>query len=132
MYRPTRKSVVRTVAVASFTFAVTAAHAGARTSEAAVMDACIQQYIAEHLADYEGKVTVNKLAPEHRPILLNLQTQIMVTAVHKTTGTHLGTVKCSVDRDGKISVSAPDTAAAAKLTRLNKAATPVIASTSAK
>jgi hypothetical protein len=130
MFSPVSKSVVRTAAVAALTLAVSAAHAGARPSETALMDACVKQYIAENLANYEGKVTVAKLAPEYRPVILNMETKIMVSAVHKPTGTHLGTVRCSVSREGKISVAAPDAAAAAKLTRLIKASTPVIASAS--
>jgi hypothetical protein len=132
MYSPVFRSVVRSTAVAAFTLGVSAAHAGARPSEAALMDACVKQYIAENLANYEGKVTVEKLAPEYLPVVLNMETKIMVSAVHKPTGTHLGTVKCSVSREGKISVSAPDAAAAAKLARLIKSSTPVIASASGK
>src|SRR5690348_15420575 len=107
--------IARAAVIASLTLAVSAAHAGARPAEAALMDACVQQFIAENLAGYEGKVTVAKLAPEYRPVMFNTQMKIMVSAVHKPTGTHLGTVSCSVGHEGKISVAAPDAAAAAKL-----------------
>ena len=119
-----------TAAAALTLLSMTAAHAGARATEAELMDACIHQYVSENLADYQGKVTVNKLGTSHQALSLNTQTQIMVSATHRTSGEDLGTVVCNVSRDGKVTVAAPTSIAAAKLSKLNKTA--IVASNSAE
>jgi hypothetical protein len=111
-------------------FAAGAAYAGTKANEEQMMDACIHQYIADNLANYQGKVTVNKLASGYQPLLLGVKTQIMVTAVHRTSGAKLGTVVCDASADGAVSVAHPDAVAAAKLAKIVK--TPEIARNSAE
>jgi hypothetical protein len=115
------------VTAASLALSAGVAHAGSFASDEQMMDACIQQYIADNLAGYQGKVTVNKSATGYHPLSLTERTEVVVTAVHRVKGEKLGTVVCKVSHDGKVTVSSPDAAATARLEKLNKS--PVIART---
>ena len=105
---------------ASLAFAIGSAHAGSIASEEQLMDACIQQFIADNLAGYQGKVTVSKSAVGYHPLSLGSRTEIVVSAVHKTKGESLGAVVCKLNRDGTVSAS-PDAVTSAKIAKLAKA-----------
>ena len=119
------RSILPVAAVAALAFCSAAAHAETKLNEEKLLDACVHQYIADNLADYQGKVTVNKLTGGYHPSVASAKKQIKVTAVHRLSGEHLGTVICNVAKDGKVTVAALDAFAAAKLYNLIKA--PVIA-----
>ncbi len=122
-------SVLRMGTLAALALTSFASHAEMK-HDAHMLDVCVQKYIADNLADYHGKVTVNKLASGYQPFMLRGRTQVKISAVHRTSGEHLGTVVCNVAKDGKVTVAAPGATAAAKLEKLVKA--PVVARNSAE
>jgi hypothetical protein len=114
-------SLLRIAVASALAVVGAAAYAETKSEEAHMLDVCVQQYIADNLADYQGKVTVNKLSGGYQPMVYKTRTQVKVTAVHRASGEHLGTVVCNVAKDGKVTVAAHDAIAAARLDKLVKA-----------
>ena len=95
--------------------------ASAESTENQMMDACIEKFVATNLANYQGKVVVHKYAfGVHQPLVLSSNKQFQLSAVHTSTGEDLGSVVCSVARNGEITITKPKAAAALKLARLPK------------
>ena len=78
----------------------------------AMMDTCIQKFLASNLPDYDGKITVQKEEFGHRPAFAGERgLKFSVSAVGRSSGTSFGSVTCEMSRDGELisikTVSAP-------------------------
>jgi hypothetical protein len=98
------RSIAR-IAATTALVVTAAAHAGASPSDKAMMNACVQRYIADQLADYQGEVKVKKLADSYHPVAFHTRAQVKVTAFHRASGEQLRTVLCNVAKDGSLTVA---------------------------
>jgi hypothetical protein len=105
--------LVKTVSLAALaTLSIGLAHA----DDEQVLDACIQQFIAANLSEYQGKISVHKETPFVSPWSALSRTEVVIS-VTGTHGSQLGSAVCHVDRSGKV-VSLTPASGAVKLSKL--------------
>jgi hypothetical protein len=99
-------STAASTAVASLVFASAAPAASDKATDQ-TLDACIQHFVASNLADYQGKVTVEKSessAGNVSPSLLvgGGNYYVTVSAVGRPGGVPIASATCRIGRDGSI------------------------------
>jgi hypothetical protein len=99
----------RTLKIAIATAASLAFASGAQAASSKMldkmMDTCIKQFVASNFADYQGKLTVQKLDNDtYGPALIagNGSYQISVAAVGRPGSTQIATATCQMARDGSV------------------------------
>jgi hypothetical protein len=103
-------------------FGVPAAHAG----DDRMVDACVKEFVATHLASYQGNIVIQK--PEgFRPLLLAGQTDYRIqVAAADTDGRNLASITCRVDLAGRVVGTKLDKNASRLAQRLAQPAKPVV------
>jgi hypothetical protein len=116
-----RKLNIAIVTAASLAF-VGAAQAASNKVLDQMMNTCIQQFVANNFADYQGKITIQKPdSTNHGTSLMSggSRHQITVTAVGRPGSTQLATATCQMARDGSVvSIKTLPLAAMKKLSRI--------------
>jgi hypothetical protein len=128
-----RKLNIAIAATASL-ISVSAAQAASSKVLDQMMDTCIQQFVTTNLADFKGKVTVQKSDKQfhYGPLLVagSGSYRITVAAVRRPGDTQLATATCSMARDGSV-ISIKSTPLAA-LKQLPRAQPVIVASNEVK
>jgi hypothetical protein len=74
----------------------------AQAGAADAIDACVQRFIAGHLADHEGKITINKEVDAVRPLALSSGRQMVQVKAATKSGAPLMHATCVVNERGVV------------------------------
>ena len=106
------KLSIRCTAAAIAVLSVGTVQAG----ESKMVDACIQHYIADQLAAYDGKIRVNTEGASYQPLLTaSTHAQVAIALTDRASGKTLASAVCKVDRMGKVLSVTATTAMSQKL-----------------
>jgi hypothetical protein len=109
--RSTKLSIRFTVAAIALV-GVSAAQAG----EKEMVGACIQHYIADQLAAYDGKIRVDAQEATYQPLLTaSTYANVAIELTDRASGKTLANAVCKVDRMGKVLSVTATTAMSQKL-----------------
>jgi hypothetical protein len=99
---------------------VSTAHAG----EKEMVGACIQHYIADQLAAYDGKIRINAENASYQPLLTaTTHANVAIELTDRVSGKTLANAVCKVDRMGKVLSVTATSAMSQKLAARLKPAT---------
>jgi hypothetical protein len=106
------KLSIRCAAAAISLVSVSAAQAG----EKEMVGACIQHYIADQLAAYDGKIRVDAQDATYQPLLTaSTYSDVAIELTDRASGKTLANALCKVDRMGKVLSVTPTSAMSQKL-----------------
>ena len=100
-----------TAVVLFATLSGNAAHAAAPDA----VDACIELFVAGHLADHQGRITINKEMDIATPAVRRTSTQVVRVAAATKSGKALASATCVVNERGMVLSMRPGASRAAML-----------------